>query len=84
MIKPKKPVKRVTNRTDEIRVPAKSQGLNFPQRLLVLSTTFPSRGLTKISAIRMITIRLVIIPIKRSAIWLETPVNITDVTKTIK
>ena len=82
--KPKIPVKRINSRIALTIFPIKIHGLNFPHRLLVLSTIFPNSGSINNSKIRTETIKPVINPISLLATVLLSPANIPLVTKIIK
>ena len=82
--KPKIPVNRTKSRAPLTILPHKIQGLNFPQRVCVLSTILPSSGSITSSIIRTPTIKPVISPIKRLATDLLNPANMPLVTKIIK
>src|SRR5699024_2727092 len=81
---PKIPVKQTTNKIALTMVPIKSQGLNLPYFVRVLSTILPKMGSKTTSANRIITTNVVIKPINLLAIDFSTPANIPEVTYTIK
>ena len=63
LTRPKSPVKIAKRRMDDPTPPMTCQGLNRPKREVVLSTKFPSSGSMKISAIRIMKTRAVMIAI---------------------
>ena len=78
--RPNMPLKITASRTAEIRPPKNCHGRKRPHLVLVLSMRLPSSGSMKISAIRMITTRLVMTPISLAASALSTPENRQPVT----
>ena len=65
--RPNSPVKIANMRTEETTPPITCHGRKRPKRVLVLSMRFPSRGSRKISAMRMMKTRAVIMPISAFA-----------------
>ena len=82
--KPNMPLKTTASSTEETSPPKNCHGRKRPHLVLVLSTRLPSSGSTKISAMRMITTRLVMTPISLAASALSTPENRQLVTYTMK
>lgn len=84
LARPKIPVNKISNNTTLTMFPIMIQGLNFPHRVLVLSTMFPRSGSMTNSRIRTATISPVIRPISLSATDVFKPLNMPPVTKIMK
>ncbi len=82
--RPNMPLKTMASSTAETAPPMNCQGRKRPHLVVVLSTMLPSNGSMKISAMRMITTRLVMTPISLAANALSTPENRQLVTYTTK
>ena len=77
-------VNKINNETELINPPITTQGLNLPQRVLVLSIAFPINGSITNSTIRKAAIMLVMYKTIRS-FWASFPVlNRCEVTKVMK
>ena len=84
LTRPNRPVYTTTSSNAETVPPMSCHGLKRPHLVLVLSMMLPSSGSMKISAMRMTTTRLVMMPMSLVAMPLSTPANSELVTYTMK